>query len=86
MMSDRDVEAINALVNILQGFAPPPACGKKSAVGQKMGAKSSKLAMFSLKFSTECLNILQISLNQNAEAMDIHEEIVESNQASYELC
>ena len=42
--------------------------------------------MFSLKFSTECLNILQISLNQNAEAMDIHEEIVESNQASYELC
>ena len=35
MMSDRDVEAINALVNILQGFAPPLPVAKNQQLGRK---------------------------------------------------
>ena len=35
----------HSLANILQGFVPPP-LGKKSAVRQEMGGKSSKLAVF----------------------------------------
>ena len=48
--------------------APPP-FGKKSAVGQKILKINHFLQnldlkfMFSLKFSIECLNILQISPN-----------------------